>query len=181
MVAVLLATMAVASVAVRPLFAHEKGVLTIGTKQAAAGDTLRARGSKLAKDAGFRIELRGVLKTYPFGRVRSDTSGGFQMLVPLPADATAGSYTLVAIAADGDVSAQAEFMLTPSVAGGRATIGMPGMGKNAGMNGMDMSATAAMMDVPPNTSGSERAAIILVLATCAAAGLLLVWSSRGAT
>lgn len=173
--AVCLLALGFAASTTRPLFAHGKGVLTIGTKQAAAGDTLHARGSKLAEGAGYRIELRAALKTYPFGRVRTDTSGSFELPIALPADAPPGSYVLVAIAADGDVSAEAEFLLTPTGSGSTAMKGMPGM---PGMPGMDMSATAAMMDVPRHTTAAEMAAIVLLLAGAAAAGLMLLRPRR---
>ena len=91
---------AAASFGATPLFAHEKGVLTLNTRQAAPGDTLIARGSKLAKDASFRIEVRGVLRTFPYGRVRTDSTGKFEMRVPLPTDAKAGGNC-----GHGDISA----------------------------------------------------------------------------
>lgn len=173
---------AAVSLAALPLFAHEKGVLTIGTKQASAGDTLRARGSKLAKDAGFRIELRGALKTYSFGRIRTDTAGVFTMSIPLPADASPGSYRIVAIASDGDVSAQAEFLMNARHAGGgQSMAGMPGMANMPGMGnmpGMDMRATAAKMEVPTYISRSEGAAIALILILSVSGGVLLIRPRR---
>ena len=167
----------------RSVFAHPVGVLSVFPKQVSAGDTIVVRGAKLGPNSSFRVELRGTLSTFSFGRIRADSTGAFQMRVPVPLTAGAGSYTVVAVAADGDVSAQADLAVSAagrSIVGGAASTAaasekahMPGM---PGMSGMHMEATAEKMQILRTTTPLEWGAIAAVILIAASAGLLLLRS-----
>ncbi|MBI3568875.1 MAG: hypothetical protein HY084_11820 [Gemmatimonadetes bacterium] len=169
-------TLAAIGLAATPLFAHEKGVLTLNTKQAAPGDTLVARGSKLAKGAALRIEIRGALKTFPFGSVHTDAAGKFEMRLPIPADAKPGAYRVVAIASDGDVSAQENLVLRPVQAA--AVPSMTRMPDMTTMHVMESRATAAPADIRVVTSSRAWTVIIGLIVFALVGGVLLL---RGAT
>ena len=157
---------------VTPLAAHETGVIKLSAKQLPVGGALVITGAKMTKGASFRLELRGALRTFSFGRVRADTSGRFELRVTLPADAGAGAYTVAAVAADGDVSAQADLALlaTTPTAGGGDMAGMPGMGNMPGMP----HATAEHMKVPVTTSPEEWTAITTIIILAALGGFVLL-------
>lgn len=152
--------------------AHETGVIKLSAKQLPVGGALVITGEKMTKGASFRLELRGALRTFSFGRVRADTSGRFELRVTLPHDAGAGAYTVAAVAADGDVSAQADLAVsgTAPVAGGGAMAGMPGMNNMPGMP----NATAEHMKVPVTTTPEGWTAITIIIALSAVGGLLLL-------
>lgn len=167
----------------QPAAAHDKGVLTVRTKQVAVGDTLRARGSKLAKKLDYTLELRGALKTFPMGGVVTDTAGVFTLTAALPRDAAPGSYRLVAIAPDGDVSAETNVIVT---AGAESTVGvegahdmanMPAMGAMPGMQHAE--ATAEEMQLAVQTSGVQRAVMLALIVGAAMLGAALLRSPRG--
>lgn len=139
-------------------------------------------GEKLSKSTAFRLELRGALETHVLAEVRTDTAGRFEARYTLPAAARAGSYTVVVLASDGDVSARADLMVsavpTPSPT---AMPDMAGM-DHSRMPGMTDSsrphATAEMMDVPVTTNGLEWAAIATIVVLSAAGGLVMLSASR---
>ena len=155
-----------------PVAAHEVGVIKLSAKQLLVGGALVITGEKMTKGASFRLELRGALRTFSFGRVRADTSGRFELRVVLPPDAGAGAYTVAAVAADGDVSAQADLAIstTTTAAGGGAMAGMPGMSNMPGM----AHATAEHMKVPVTTTPEEWTAITIVIALAALGGFMLL-------
>lgn len=156
---------------VTPLTAHETGVVRLNASQLPIGGALVVRGAQMGKGASYRVELRGTLKTFSFGRVRADTAGRFELSVTLPAEAGAGTYTVAAVAADGDVSAQADLAILP----GGATEAMSGhqMAGMAGMAGM-AHATAEPMNVPRTTTPAGWAVVALIIALSAVAGILLL-------
>ena len=165
--------------------AHEKGVITLSTKQAAVGTELVINGRKMSKGASFRIELRGALRTFNFGRVPANDSGAFVMRVTLPADAAPGQYTVAAVAADGDVSAQADLVISAAVATqDMRHPEMHNMPAMAGMKGMEGTngphATAEPMEVDVATSAGEWATIALIVIPSAIGGLLMLRHARKA-
>lgn len=155
-----------------PIDAHETGVIKLSAKALPVGGGLTITGEKMTKGASFRLELRGALKTFSFGRVRADTSGRFELRVTLPPDAHAGAYTVAAVAADGDVSAQADLTIAGAgtAAGNSDMAGMPGMGNMPGM----AHATAEHMDVPLTTTKAGWAVIAVLITLSAVGGLLLL-------
>ncbi|HWP02153.1 MAG TPA: hypothetical protein VNL96_01735 [Gemmatimonadaceae bacterium] len=100
------------------LAAHEKGVLRLGSKVVAAGDTLMVRGEKLPRSAPIGLRLRSALDSLILGTVTTDSSGFLAHPVAIPATVRPGSYTLLAVAADGDIVARAEIVVSaaPSAA-----------------------------------------------------------------
>lgn len=160
-----------------PANAHEKGVIHLASKQLPVGGELVAHGEKLPKSARLRLELRGALATLRLGDVKTDSAGAFQFHVVLPPEARAGSYTVVALASDGDKVAQADLALTPAPAAS-ANVPMAEMaGHEAMVNAPGDSArhpTAEPMNVPVETSGAEWVAIFgfIGLGLAAGAGLL---------
>lgn len=157
---------------VAPAIAHETGVIKLSAKQLSVAGALVITGTKMSKGASFRLELRGALKTFSFGRVRADTAGRFEMRVTLPADAGAGAYTVAAVAADGDVSAQADLVVTgaTSASAGGDMPGMPGMNNMPGMS----HATAEHMKVPVTTTPAGWTVIALLIGLAAIGGLALL-------
>ncbi|MEX2284124.1 MAG: hypothetical protein WEE89_16680 [Gemmatimonadota bacterium] len=153
--------------------AHETGVIRLGAKTASAGGQLEIRGSKLTKGTEFRLELRGVMKTFTLLNVRTDTTGQFVVHLSLPADAAPGNYTVVAVAPDKDVVARADLAMTAAVP--QPTSPMP-----VGHEGMAPSAsgtphaTDAMMDLPVSTGSVEWAAITAMTALSLFGGLWLL-------
>jgi hypothetical protein len=161
-------------------FAHEKGVITLGAKQLAPGGELVIRGAKLGKGSSVRLELRGALATFNFGRVRVDTAGKFEQRVTVPVDARPGEYKVVAVAADGDVAAEANLIVAAAVVAAPATTdtharmeNMPGMGATGGPH-----ATAEAMDVPVATTPAGWLVIAASILLAALGGLVLL---RGAS
>ncbi len=185
--------LAALGLAATPLSAHEKGALRLNTKQAAPGDTVIARGTKLAKQAAFRLEVRGALQTFTFGSVHTDATGSFEMRLPLPPDAKPGGYLVVAVASDGDVSAQESLALRPRSAAARGVPPtQPGAGNmprmfpmngmretpgTEGMPGMDVRATAAPADIRVITSIGEWIVIVALIIFALVGGVLLLPSA----
>ena len=167
----------VAALAV-PALAHEKGVIRIISKDVSVGGELVVQGEKLPKNATLRMELRGTLETFHLAEVRTDTAGRFRAQLALPVEVKAGTYTVVVVASDGDVTARADVV----VAAPRAMPGMPGMAEHEAMaasaGAPGPHATAEMMKVPVSTSGAEWGAIAGIILLSAAGGLLLLASSR---
>ena len=96
--------------------AHEKGAIHLASKTIGVGGELVLRGEKMPKSATVRLELRGTLETFPLPDVATSATGTFQLSVPLPATVRAGNYAVVAIAADGDVVARAELVISTTSA-----------------------------------------------------------------
>lgn len=156
---------------VAPAFAHEHGVITLSAKSIAAHNALVIHAEKMSKNASFRLELRGALNTYVFGRVRSDTGGRFDLTTNLPAEAGPGSYAVVAVASDGDVSARAELTVTD---GSMSSPGsMPGMAAMPGMANMPH-ATAEYMSIPSTTTTAGWIVIVAAIGASALIGALLL-------
>ena len=163
------------------LAAHEKGAIVLSTKAAGPGDTVMVNGSKLGRNASVRLELRGALSTFSFGRFYADTAGGLRQQLTIPANTQPGQYTIAAVAADGDVSAQADLMIGSS---GTGTVSpgmqaMPGMGQMPGMSGPH--ATAEKMKVPVSITPAGRAVIWSVVLLSGLAGALLLRGTRPTT
>ena len=159
-------------------FAHETGVITLSAKQLPAGSELIIRGAKLSKGGSVRLELRGALKTFSFGRVRTDTAGAFEQRVTIPADAKPGEYKVVAVAPDGDVTARAELVVTaasaPTSAPAAGTHDMAGMHDMPGMAGGAPHATAEAMKVPVSTTPGSWVVIIATIIASGAGGMALL-------
>ncbi len=182
-VAVALGAVALTLTTSTPAFAHGGGVIRLTSSQVPVGGTMTLSGEKLEKSSNIKLELRGTLDNYPVGEVRTDTAGKFQMSIVLPPHVPAGAYSLVAIAADGDVAARADLTVGTLTggAGSGPVAAMPGMTGMTGMTGMNgtqempgMHATDEMMALKRTTSGGEWLFIgAFILVTFAAGALLL--------
>jgi hypothetical protein len=127
------------------LDAHEKGTIVLNTSAVGAGGAVVLSGSKLGRNASVRLELRGALSTFSFGRFYADTAGRLKQQLTIPSDVHPGQYTIAAVAADGDVSAQVDLVITPTTPAGAA---QPGMQDMPGMAGMEEPhATAERMNI----------------------------------
>ena len=159
---------------VTPANAHENGVIRLSAKQLPVGGSLTVNGDKLGKGTSYRLELRGALKTFSFGRVRADTSGRFAFTVTLPADAAAGAYTVALVASDGDVSARADLLISgaaPAASASHDMANMPGMA----MPGMNMPhATAEYLPIARTTTTAGWIVIILIIGGSALGGIALL-------
>ncbi len=148
-----------------PAYPHGGGVLRLATVNVAGGGTVALTGEKLEKNAYLALELRGTLDNYPVARVRADAAGKFSTNLTLPPSIPGGAYTLVAIAADGDVAARTNIVIG-SPPGGSGTP-MPGMQGNQGMNTEQQvsgpHATAEMMELKMTTTPAEWAVIAMLI------------------
>ena len=162
-------------------FAHGGGVLRVASKQIPSGGTIQMSGEKLGNNASLRLELRGVLDNYPIGSVRTGPDGKLSASVEVPASVPAGTYTLAAIAADGDVAGRAEISVGAAAVVEAAKSGMPHMAGD-GMAGMeDMKATADMMKLDIKTTALEWIVISLLILLSFGAGAALLARSRRAS
>jgi hypothetical protein len=160
----------------RTLDAHEKGTIVLNTSAIAPGGALVVTGSKLGRNASVRLELRGALSTFSFGRFYADTAGRLKQQLTIPVDVHPGQYTIAAVAADGDVSAQVDLVVTPTAS---AAATQPGMHDMPGMGVMgEPHATAERMNIPISTTAAGRAVIWIVVFLSALAGLLLLRGTR---
>jgi hypothetical protein len=96
--------------------AHPKGTIRLASNALGVGGELALRGEKLPTNATLRLQLRGTLETFPLAEVRTNATGVFQARLALPMEARTGSYTVVVLAPDGDVVAQAELIVVASAA-----------------------------------------------------------------
>lgn len=157
-----------------PARAHENGVIRLSARQLPVGGSLTVDGDKLGKGTSYRLELRGALRTFIFGRVRADTAGRFTLTVTLPADAAAGAYTVALVASDGDVSARANLLIStapPAANASHDMANMPGMA----MPGMNMPhATAEYLPIARTTTTAGWVVIVLSILGSAAGGIALL-------
>lgn len=150
--------------------AHETGVIRLSSKEVAPGGELGLRGEKLPKRATVQLELRGTLESFPLARVRTDTAGRFTASLVLPPEARAGSYTVVALAPDGEVTARAELVVVAAVP---ATMDHGAM-ENAPAAAQSPHPTAEMMKVAAGTTAGEWAVMLTLIATSLTGGLALL-------
>jgi hypothetical protein len=158
--------------------AHEKGVLRLGSKEVRTGGELDIRGEKLPKAATVRLELRGTLETFPLSQVRTSAAGRFDAKLALPPEARAGSYTVVAVASDGDIVARTELTVIAAASGAA----MEDMAGHSGANVAPATsagprATAEIMRVPVSTTGAEWVTIIGIITLSLVGGLILLRSA----
>jgi hypothetical protein len=96
--------------------AHEDGVLTLATRELAAGDSMRVGGEQFSRNAELTLVLVGTRGRVVLGEVSTDAAGAFSTDLAVPADLLPGGYRLVALAADGDESATLEVSVVPGSA-----------------------------------------------------------------
>jgi hypothetical protein len=159
---------------------HETGAIHLASNHVPVGGEIDLRGEKLPKTQTLKLELRGILDTYPVGEVKTDTGGAFHSTFTLPSAAHAASYTLVAIASDGDVTARADLTITAATsasttASTAASSTMPGM---AGMPGMEAAngehANAAPMTIPSTTTSAQWVVIYALIGLSLLSGAFLL-------
>jgi len=162
-----------------PAGAHGTGAIHLASKQIPIGGELVLKGEKLGVKEELRLELRGILEKYPVGVVRTDAKEAFSARFTLPPQVPAGAYSLVAIAADGDVGARADLVITAA-----RSAAVTGMGGMPGMDGHEMQemsgahATAAMMKLDQVTSPGEWMIIVSFILISVGTGALLLAKSR---
>lgn len=157
-----------------PLSAHEKGAIHLKAKEVPAGGELVIRGEKLPKSAPIRLTLRGALASHALGEVRTTATGTFDARITLPAEARPGSYSVVALADDGDAVARAELVVT-------APLEVHDMATHAAADTSTVSAphpTADMMKLDSSTSGVEWGVIAIIIALSLAGGFVLLAGAR---
>lgn len=160
----------------RNAFAHGTGAISLSSKQSSPGGTITIFGTEFAHNSSVRLELRGVLQNYVFGRVQTGAKSTFQQIITIPATSKPGQYTIVAVAPDGDVAAQATLMIA-QVAAAEET--HPGMHDMPGMQGMGgPHASAEMMDVPIPITGWGWAVITAIVVISASTGVWLLRAGR---
>ena len=160
----------------RSAFAHGSGAISLSSKQSFPGATITIFGAEFARNSSVRLELRGILESHVFGRVQTSAKGTFQQVVTIPAGSKLGEYTIVAVAPDGDVAAQATLMIA-EVAAAQET--HPGMHDMPGMQGMGGAhATGEMMDVPIPITAWGWAVITVIVLVSAATGVRLLRTGR---
>lgn len=160
----------------RDAFAHGTGALSLSSKQTSPGATITIFGTEFAHNSSVRLELRGILDKVVFGRVQTSGKGTFQQVVTIPANSKPGQFSIVAVAPDGDVAAQATLMIGAAVAPQETH---PGMHDMPGMQGMaGPHATREMMEVEIPITPSGWAVIAAIVLSSAAAGIWLLRSGR---
>lgn len=159
----------------RTAFAHGTGALSLSSKQSSPGATITIFGTEFADNSSVRLELRSILDKVVFGRVQTSGKGTFQQVVTIPANSKPGQYTIVAVAPDGDVAAQASLM----VAQAASPETHPGMHDMPGMQGMGGAhATREMMEVEIPITPSGWAVIAAIVVGSAAGGIWLLRAGR---
>ncbi len=162
-------------------YAHPKGTIRLARKEVAVGGELVVSGAQLSKNETLRLQLRGTLETFPLAEVRTDASGTFQARLALPQEARVGNYTVVVLAPDGDVAAQAALLVIAAAArpvAGDSTAAEHPAGHampNTAPGATDMPhASAEMMQVQVPTSGAEWMAILAIIVASVAGGAALL-------
>lgn len=152
-----------------PLQAHGGGVIKVTPSKPGVGSDIGISGTGFDKAAALKLELRGTLATLALTQIRTDAKGNFRTTLALPAEARAGAYSLVAIAADGDVAARVSLAIVgrPAESDMRQAMGnMPQeMAKPHGAGEMKL----AVPQSAPQTAG-----VLLFLVLCFAAGVWLL-------
>ena len=160
----------------RNAFAHGTGAISLSSKQSSPGGTMTVFGAEFAHNSSVRLELRSILDKVVFGRVQTSAKGTFQQIVTIPTNSKPGQYSIVAVAPDGDVAAQATLIISEAAA---AEETHPGMHDMPGMQGMGgPHATGEMMDVPIPITPSGWAVITAIVVASAATGIWLLRSGR---
>lgn len=177
-----LALVALSAYASSAAYAHGGGVLRAAPKQVAIGGTINVTGEKLGRNADLRAELRGVLDNYPLGSVQTSGTEALATTLTVPLSVPAGVFTLVVIAADGDVAGRTEVTVGPPGEAAAAASGMPHMESGGKMAGMPaMKGTAEMMKIEVKTTPAEWAVIAVLILASFAGGAALIARSRRAT
>jgi hypothetical protein len=157
-------------------FAHPEGVVRLSAKQVEAGAGLGLRGEKMPKAATVKLELRGTLVTLSLGELKTDTAGVFESSIVVPETAEPGNYTLVVVAADGDVLARSDVAIL-------AAAPAPATEDHAAMGHDEMVATEAtdeMMPLDVRFSTAEMSVIGVLMLAGLAGGLALLRRPRSA-
>ncbi len=155
------------------LRAHEKGALHLGQKSVATGSNLDLRGERLPKNATITLQLRGALATFPLGEMKTDTKGVFQGSIGLPPEARAGSYTIVAVAGDGDKVAETALQIV-AAEGSAHDMADHGTSNTSPEATEAPHPSAEMMPIQAATSRAEWATIAVLIGAGLAGGLLLL-------
>jgi len=161
------------SVSATALAHGDGGVFHLASSQIAVGGQLVLTGEKFEKNADMTLVLRGTLDNYPIGHVLTGKDGRFSAELVLPPHVPAGSYVLVAIAADEDVAARADLTVGMPTGGpgsgpAAAMPGMPGMG--TGTQEMPGEHATEEMMVLQHTTTPEQWAVIWALIIVAFGG-----------
>ena len=160
----------------RSAFAHGTGAISLSSKQSSPGLTITIFGTEFVHNSSVRLELRSILDKVVFGRVQTSVKGTFQQIVTIPANSKPGQYTIVAVAPDGDVAAQATLMIAEVPVAGEIHPGMHDMPGMQWMGGPH--ATAEMMDVTIPITTSGWAAITAIVVLSAVSGVWLLRAGR---
>jgi hypothetical protein len=158
------------------VFGHETGAIHLASNHVPVGGEIDLRGEKLPKSGTIKLELRGILDTYPVGQVKTDTAGAFQAKFTLASTVPVASYTLVAIASDGDVTARADLSVvaatTATTAASSSMPGMPGMPAMTGASGEH--ANAAPMPIASTTTDAQWVVIYALIGLSLLSGAFLL-------
>lgn len=158
---------------------HENGTIRLASKEVKVGGELALRGEKLPKSATLRLQLRGALENFPLGEIRTDSAGTFSARLALPTEARAGSYTVVVLAPDGDVTARAALAIIPPPMAEMSPMEHAAM-DSAHQEPAMAHASPDMMDVGTATTPGEWMAIVAVIAASFAGGVILLRAARRA-
>lgn len=161
-------------------FAHGGGALAVSASQTTPGSTITVSGTKMRAGSTSALELRGALRTFKLGNATASEAGAFTTQVVIPGDAAPGQYSIVALAADGDVAGRANVTVGSAndQAGMEKMPGMAGKKMMQGMAAMAGHASAEPMDVAPNTTTAGWIAIIALIIVALAAAFVLLKGTR---
>ncbi|MBI4545491.1 MAG: hypothetical protein HY703_09870 [Gemmatimonadetes bacterium] len=154
--------------------AHEPGVLHLAAREVGVGGEISVHGQKLPRRTRLRLELRGALATLDLGTVHTDGAGEFTARLPLADSVRPGTYGLLAIAPDGDVSARADLVVLAAAPAGEHVHGA----QEDAARGRVPQARAEMMDLPASRSAGEWVVILGIIGLSVGCGVVLLRGAR---
>ena len=162
---IVLALLVIVPVGVGIALAHGTPIIAVEPTIAAAGSSITVTGSDMEAGESFTITLDGMAGSTELGTVPAASEGqeaGFTVTYTVPASSTPGSYTVRAIAEDGDATTAD---LTVTAATDQASAG-PAMAQ-------EPSAAPHVID---RSKPAGEVAVVVVLALLS--GGLGVWLAR---
>ena len=152
-----------------PAGAHPEATLESNRSSVDAGGAIGLHGTEFGGDGTYTLRLLGALNEYDLGEAKSDSEGEFRLDITIPSDVRPGAYQVVAIAADGDVSARLDLTVAAAMAmNADAQADMAG----AEMDDMeDHQATAEEINIERNLGGIGWAAIGLIIGAAGGLGI----------
>ncbi|MFV1985989.1 MAG: hypothetical protein ACC682_01800 [Gemmatimonadota bacterium] len=165
------AALALLLIAAPPAGAHPEATLESDRTSVDAGGAIKLHGTEFGGDGTYTLRLLGALNEYDLGEAKSDGEGEFRLDITIPGDVRPGMYQVVALAADGDVSARLDLTVAAAMAmdmdaEAQADMGGAEMGEMA-----ERQATVEEINIERNLGGIGWAAIGLIIGAAGGLGI----------